>query len=460
MTLCHRRILAAVFFTACLAVPTVFVGCGQKPTSDSPPVANIKADRNSETTDNADSTGKVSPNGDHGGDVVIHAYGDDRSAPAQGGQATANAKTSNRKSEKELDLTKMPEGGADELLAHLRKLAAVQPEENTREARAKFVQVQRAVIRVADKLLAEKDLPEDSRLEGINEKWTAHSALVQLDEPGAEEEFFKLTGELVKDKNAKVAKVARMVLRQREISLSLRALMQGKTERTAKLLEDLQAVLGEEDLGVSEFQLVQQAGMILESNEMYEAAAKVYAAMKQAFESATDPEMRATAVDIAEKGVRRLGLLGKKAELVGTQLDGKPYDVAEHKGKVVLVDFWATWCGPCKEELPNVVENYAKYHDRGFEVVGISLDESKDELDAFVAGENPMAKKLPWITVWASMPAGKEGESPFDHPLPTRFGVNGIPATYLIDQEGKVVALEFPRTAARQKAGRASRRAG
>ncbi len=58
--------------------------------------------------------------------------------------------------------------------------------------------------------------------------------------------------------------------------------------------------------------------------------------------------------------------------------------LAGYKGKVVLVDFWATWCGPCVDELPNVIAAYKKYHDKGFEIVGISLDQDKAKLEEFL----------------------------------------------------------------------------
>jgi thiol-disulfide isomerase/thioredoxin len=64
-----------------------------------------------------------------------------------------------------------------------------------------------------------------------------------------------------------------------------------------------------------------------------------------------------------------------------TDIDGKPLDFAEYKGKVLLVDFWATWCGPCMQELPNVLAAYRKYHDRGFEILGISLDRDRAAFD-------------------------------------------------------------------------------
>ena len=79
--------------------------------------------------------------------------------------------------------------------------------------------------------------------------------------------------------------------------------------------------------------------------------------------------------------LRRLSLPGNPMDIKGTLLNGQPFDQKTLAGKVVLVDFWATWCGPCVAEIPNVLEEYEKYHDKGFEVVGISLDQDRQALE-------------------------------------------------------------------------------
>src|SRR6204780_1062417 len=70
----------------------------------------------------------------------------------------------------------------------------------------------------------------------------------------------------------------------------------------------------------------------------------------------------------------------KPLDLKYTAVDGTKVDLATMRGKVVLVDFWATWCPPCRGEVPNVVAAYKKYHDKGFNIVGISLDQDKSAL--------------------------------------------------------------------------------
>jgi len=108
-------------------------------------------------------------------------------------------------------------------------------------------------------------------------------------------------------------------------------------------------------------------------------------------------------------------------------LAGDPLSIAKFKGKVVLVDFWATWCGPCVGELPNVLAAYKKYHDKGFEIIGISLDRDKNALKSFIK-ENGM--------VWPEYFDGLE----WDSKLGQKYGIDSIPMTFLIDQGGRIVA--------------------
>ena len=130
---------------------------------------------------------------------------------------------------------------------------------------------------------------------------------------------------------------------------------------------------------------------------------------------------------------RRLNLPGNKLELAGTLLDGKTLDWDSYRGKVVLVDFWATWCQPCRAEVPNVLENYLKYHDKGFDVVGISLDEKRSDAENYVAQTN-----IPWPSLFHEA----SEELGWQNPMAMKYGIIGIPTAILVDQEGNVVSME------------------
>lgn len=105
---------------------------------------------------------------------------------------------------------------------------------------------------------------------------------------------------------------------------------------------------------------------------------------------------------------------------------GEPISLEQYKGKVVLLDFWATWCGPCIRELPNVKKVYKDFHDEGFEIVGVSLDKSKKTLETFLK-KNDMP--------WPQIADGKGWQAR----VAKQYDVHSIPMTYLINREGKVV---------------------
>lgn len=130
----------------------------------------------------------------------------------------------------------------------------------------------------------------------------------------------------------------------------------------------------------------------------------------------------------AGKAIQRALVPGSQfPDFTEKDLAGKPLSVSGLKGKVVLIDFWATWCPPCRAELPHVIKVYEKQHAKGFEVVGISLDSDRAKLDSFLK-----TQKMTWPQYFDGAGWGNK--------LAKKYGVNSIPATYLLDREGKIIA--------------------
>lgn len=107
--------------------------------------------------------------------------------------------------------------------------------------------------------------------------------------------------------------------------------------------------------------------------------------------------------------------------------DGKLVSLASYKGKYVLVDFWASWCGPCRAENPNVVKAYSRFKDKGFDILAVSLDDKKDKWQAAVQADN-----LPWTHV--SDLKGWKNE------VAEQYGIQAIPQNLLLDPKGVIIA--------------------
>ncbi len=140
-----------------------------------------------------------------------------------------------------------------------------------------------------------------------------------------------------------------------------------------------------------------------------------------------DPEAAKFGQQVMAYEKRVAQLKQKPMQLTYTAVDGRKVDLAQLRGKVVLLDFWATWCGPCVIEVPDVVATYQKYHDQGFEVVGVSLDSNKEMMLAFTKARG---------MAWPQFFDGKE----WKNKIATDFHISSIPDMWLIDKKGMLVA--------------------
>ena len=174
--------------------------------------------------------------------------------------------------------------------------------------------------------------------------------------------------------------------------------------------------------------LVGVGGMLMSLPGMGDAQQeRVMGVLKDTLTSDTAAQAVAALEQEAGAEDKLASLVGKPLVLEGSTADGDEFSTADWKGKVVLVDFWATWCGPCIAELPKVKKAFADYQDQGLEVLGVSCDKSAEDVTSFVAEQDGMD----WPNLF------EEGQNGW-HPLATELGVRGIPTMFLIDRAGIV----------------------
>ncbi len=241
----------------------------------------------------------------------------------------------------------------------------------------------------------------------------------------AQEQLVAWAQKLRRSPNPQVAQRARLHLLEHQLLLA----QQGKLPdpELARLLQHLKNYCQETELTGRHLRLASLIVGVLNTLEDRQEAEELYETFGKLFARSKDKKLaRYARRHILRQSKAPLAhLLGKTLELEGTTVAGEPFDWKKYRGKVVLVDFWATWCGPCVAELPNLLKAYQKYHSRGFEVVGISLDHDRQALEKFL-----QEHKIPWVTLFDDQGI---------HPMARKYGIRAIPAPILVDRQGKVI---------------------
>ena len=322
---------------------------------------------------------------------------------------------------------RVPNGSPAKILAFVKELEERRPQfSSPREQFEHMVKTQKAMIRAGDKILTQSS--DDKTLKEVLSKKLMGSILLVT---GAGESPEKVLAEIERlrdDKRPVVAEVANEFL---VVARSLNLQAMPPAERT-QLADDAisRAQASSCSLAtISDVQFVadqfSKAGDIDSAATLYERLADTL------LKSDAEPKTKAYATQFRGQS-NRIRLPGSKLELDGKLLSGDDFDWNSYRGKVVLVDFWATWCGPCLAEMPNVQAAYNKYHKKGFDVVAVSLDHDRRALERFVR-----ERSFPWAQIADKAPrTNKDAQQT----LANRYNISSIPTAFLVDRDGKVVS--------------------
>ena len=304
------------------------------------------------------------------------------------------------------------------------------------------------IIQATDKAMLLKDVTDKEFEELVGAKIQILMMLSQVNDDDEEAVNAKLNAFVAQLRDMDKNKIADQIEAQVFQSKILTYARSGDVKEFAKAAAQVDENIEKAGKDITPA-LAQQAMLIvLASSQLpgYEAPEGRIDKIKKAFAEASDPEVNEMVEELEEalyraEGVKRFSeALGNEFKFGGTFIDGSEYKAEDYAGKVVLIDFWATWCGPCCAELPNVKKAYADYHDKGFEIIGVTCDKPEKEVEF---KEFLKENEITWKQMFDEKAVVPDQQTKDGKPIPVSiyYGIGGIPCPILIGADGKVLSL-------------------
>lgn len=371
-----------------------------------------------EDTDGNSNAREINRDGDEGGSEAmereVEVARTEQPHPEEKARAAANNS----------DPFAIPEGDARVLMEFLDQLLVTQPPAGTDEA-AHTRKVAGIIETTANRVLADHAATTADKTKAANRLVEALLVLFGAEPEAYLQKLTELPEELARRELEEPSQKAQSAV----LLVNLTAVAMGDDTAAAQQAVD-EALAHLKTAPLNEIGL-QLAGAITQLSDKVGAsfAAKTYAATAEIL-SGSEQEMAQEMAPAMLARSRRLGLIGNTMVVKGVSVKGEPFNFADNDGKVVLVNFWATFSDPSREELRGIKAYYDKYHQHGLEVVAISVDNHIEALYGYLNKEKP-----PWTVL-----ADYHGKN--EEPVSEYYGIETLPQTILIGANGKVMAVE------------------
>lgn len=317
----------------------------------------------------------------------------------------------------------------EKLLRFVKSLLEMEPILLSRaDAVAHFEKVSTAMMEATDRILKTPNVNEDTAAGALDFRFVAINIRGKLGQADADKEELELAEKYREDKRPAVARIAREKL----LFTNLLNFSKLKPQGQEKLADEALAFV--KDLPkprAKSMSLIMTIARLIERGGNDQLSTRTYEELAT-FLGHSDEPAAAEMSERFEKAANRMKLLGKPIEIEGQLTTGKAVDWSAYRGKVVLVDFWATWCEVCVAEMPELVKLHQEFGPKGFEVLGVSMDGNKDKLDVFLTKNN-----IPWDNLF------NFDETQPEHPLAAKLGVGPLPQTYLVGKDGKLIKMNL-----------------